>query len=181
MILEDKYEMTREQIIDGEIAEFEPVAKPKRERNPMYLASIVDMFVEDMFTDLRDLLVQNDQLSTDLNDSNAQIDTLNAQLQEADEAAQIKQGDLSKLSQAEALLNDLEQTIDQFKRKREEDGRQIQELSARVNAQQLDLGTFEQEKQQLLERDQQREQELNQLTADVNSVLDALEAQFSHL
>ena len=181
MILEDKYEMTREQIIDGEIAEFEPVAKPKRERNPMYLASIVDMFVEDMFTDLRDLLVQNDQLSTDLNDSNAQIDTLNAQLQEADEAAQIKQGDLSKLSQAEALLNDLEQTIDQFKRKREEDGRQIQELSARVNAQQLDLGAFEQEKQQLLERDQQREQELNQLTADVNSVLDALEAQFSHL
>lgn len=181
MLLEDKYEMTREQILDGEIAEFEPVEKPKRERNPMYLASIVDMFVEDLFTDLRALLVQNDQLSTDLNDSNAQIDTLNAQIQEANEAAQIKQGDLSKLSQAEALLNDLEQTIDQFKRKREEDGRQIQELSARVNAQQLDLGAFDQERQQLLERDQQREQELNQLTADVNSVLDALEAQFSHL
>ena len=104
MLLEEKYELSKEQILDGEIAEFEPVDKPKKERQPMYIASIVDMVVEDMFTDMRELLTQNDQLAKDLNDTKAEVDTVNAQLQAANETAQIKQGDLSKLSQAEALL-----------------------------------------------------------------------------
>jgi len=181
MLLEDKYELTKEQIPDGELPEFEPVDKPKKERQPMYLASIVDEFMETTFADMRNILAQNEILANDLNDANEQINTVNAQLKDAHEAAQIKEGDLSKLSQAEALLNDLEQTIDQFKKKREADGKQIQALSEKVNAQQVELSAFDEEKQRLEERDKQRERELEQISQDVNNVLDALEAQFAHL
>lgn len=181
MLLEDKYELTKEHILDGELPEFEPVDKPKKERQPMYLAPIVDDFMESTFTDMRELLAQNDALSAELNDANEQINTVNAQLKDAYEVAEVKQGDLSKLGQAEALLNDLEETIDQFKRKREEDGKQIQALSEKVNAQQMDLVAFDEEKHRLEERDRQRENELQQLSNDVNGVLDALESQFAHL
>lgn len=181
MLLEDKYELTKEHILDGELPEFEPVDKPKKERQPMYLASIVDEFMETTFADMRNLLAQNETLANDLNDANEQINTVNAQLNDAHEAAKIKEGDLSKLSQAEALLNDLEQTIDQFKKKREADGKQIQALSEKVNAQQVELSAFDEEKQRLEERDKQRERELEQISQDVNNVLDALEEQFAHL
>lgn len=181
MLLEDKYELTKEHILDGELPEFEPVEKPKKERQPMYLSVIVDEFLETTFADMRSILAQNETMANDLSDANEQINTLNAQLKDAHEAAQIKAGDLSKLSKAEALLTDLEQTIDQFKKKRDADGKQIQALSEKVNAQHMELSTFAEEKQRLEERDQQRDNELQQISQDVNNVLDALESQFAHL
>lgn len=65
--LEDKYALKKEYILDGELPEFEPVDKPKRERQPMYLAAIVDEFMETTFADMRDLLAQSleTRLSTD--------------------------------------------------------------------------------------------------------------------
>lgn len=181
MLLDETYEMTKEHILGGELPEFEPVARPKKEKSPMYLAPVVDGFLEVVFHDMRDLLVQNEALTNDLNDANEQLNSVNTQLQDAHEAAQIKESDLSKLNQAEALLNDLEKTIDQFKMKREEDGKQIHILSQKVNEQQLELGAFDEEKQRLEERDKQRERELEQISQDVNDVLDALEEQFTHL
>lgn len=181
MLLEDKYELTKEHILDGELPEFEPVDKPKKERQPMYLAPVVDEFMETTFADMRELMEQNDTLSADLDSANDQINSLNIQLQKSDEAAKIQQSDLSKLSKAEALLSDLEQTIDQFKKKREDDGKQIRLLSEKVNAQNIELNEFNEEKQRLEERDKAREEELAHLSNQVNSVLDALESQFSHL
>lgn len=181
MLLEDKYKLTKELILEGDRIEFDPVEKPKKERNPMYLASLVDGVLETTFSDLRDALIENDRLSEELNAARAEIDQANASVQTAQEAAQIKQGDLSKLGRAEALLRDLEETIEQFKQKRVEDGKQIQELSNKVNKQQVELNGLSEEKQRLESRDNEREQELQQITNDVNEVLDTLEQEFAHL
>lgn len=181
MLLEDRYELKRSDIIDGEIIEFEPVEKPKRERNPMYLASMVDMVMEAIFSDLRDALNQNDQLSDELNAVKGQVDQANADAQNASEAAQIKQSDLKKLQEAEALFADLEQTIEQFKQKRKEDSAHIQALSERVNANNVSMAEMEAEKNRLESRDKEREAELEEITENVNEVLLALQERFEHL
>lgn len=181
MLLEEKYELTKSDILEGEIAEFDPVEKPKRERNPMYLASTVDMVIDDVFSDLRDTLKQNEQLSSELNELKGQIDKANVDAQNANESAQIKQEDLVKLTAAEALLSDLEQTMNQFKQKRKEDGEQINLLSESLNARDAKISEMEVDNERLKQRDQERESELEEITQTVNEVLNALEERFAHL
>lgn len=58
-----KYGMTRGDILKGNRVEFEHVENPRREKEPMYLASIVDKVVEDAFEDLRESLQEADALA----------------------------------------------------------------------------------------------------------------------
>lgn len=58
-----KYGMTRGDILKGGRVEFEHVESPRREKEPMYLASIVDKVVEDAFEDLRESLQETDALT----------------------------------------------------------------------------------------------------------------------
>ena len=64
-----KYGMTRGDILKGDRAEFEHVENPRREKEPMYLASIVDKVVEDAFEDLRESLQETDALAEENRES----------------------------------------------------------------------------------------------------------------
>lgn len=177
----DKYGLTREEIVDnGEIAEFEPVDNPKKEKSPMVLMSNVTPVVEDTFGDLRDAYRTIDQVVAERDELQQQLEIANSNIRQANENAKVKADDDARLKQAENLLVDLQQNVSQFRERRAEDAKQITELQGQLEAAPSvdDVARLQARVDELKRLDEQREEEYQELAADVNAVIDGLEAKF---
>ena len=186
MIL-DKYELTEDAILNGDFAEFEPVANNRKEKRETYLSEAVDTVVKDTFEDLRNTLEEKNELKSEVERLNGELEESARLVQQARADSGIKQSDVAQLKRAENVLADLEHQVEQFKQKRQEDARRIseleQQLSMRNNSSDKDaeIESLRDKVSELEERDAERDSDYQRLADDVNDVLDSLEARFSDL
>lgn len=186
----DKFGLTKDAILDGEYAEFDAVENPKKVKENMYLASVVDTIVQDAFSDLEDAYKENDALTEELESVQAQLESAQMDVQRANAAAEVKAVDDAKVKQAENLLADLELSFRNIKEKSEADTQTIENLKAELSnaVAQVNSSTNDEEVdilrtqiQELESRVAQRDDDYATLAADVNAVLDGLEAKFNEL
>lgn len=190
MRIADNYDLTIEQLKDGETAEFQPVEKPKRKGGPYYDAGVVDAFVGDALDDLRDTIIENENLHETLDTLQSQNDELQMKIDSLQKQAELKQQDIDKLKSAEKVLDNLEKAMNKYKAKQNQDSKQIQDLHSKLqetqnNLQQAknnpEISRLQQRINELEEQDRKRDADYQSLANDVNTVLDALESKFSNL
>lgn len=182
MILE-KYGLTKEAILEGEFAEFEPIVNNRKEKRETYLKEAVDTVVKDTFEDLRTTLEENDELRAEVERLNAELEASSGLVQQARADASVKQSDEAKLKRAENLLADLEHQVEQFKQKRQKDAFHIAQLEQQLleNDHSDEIEHLRQQISELEQRDAERDADYQSLADDVNNILDSLEAKFADL
>lgn len=176
----DKYGLTKDAILNGDYPEFDEVAKPRREKSPMYLKSVVDGVIKDTFDDMSTLYEQIEKLTQERDELQSQVNTANTQLENVTKKVSVKDDDDAKLKRAEELLAKLDTQFITLKKQRSEDAAQITRLQ-----QQIENSNDDAEIQKLTEeiteykkRDAQREADYQSLADDVNAVLDGLSENF---
>ena len=183
----EKYEMTRDGILNGDTAEYEAVDNPKKVKEPMYLAAVVDQVTENTFADLREAYAEIDVLTSTIANLESQLQNVNLQYSEVNDMAEVKASDIERLKATETMVAEMETVFTTLKSKRVEDAAQIDELNAKLAAAeenavgQQELSTLRQRVSELESIDKAREGDYQALANDVNSVLDSLEEQFAHL
>ena len=182
MILE-KYGLTEAAILEGEFAEFEPIANNRKEKRETYLKEAVDTVVRDTFEDLRTALDEKNELQAEVEKLNAELEASSGLVQQARADAGIKQSDEAQLKRAENVLADLEHQVEQFKQKRQEDAAYIVQLEQQLSQPNHDdeIEHLRQQISELEQRDAQRDADYQSLADDVNDVLDSLESRFADL
>ena len=182
MILE-KYGLTEAAILEGEFAEFEPIANNRKEKRETYLKEAVDTVVQDTFEDLRTTLEENNELRAEIEKLHAELEASSGLVQQARADAGIKQSDEAQLKRAENVLADLEHQVEQFKQKRQEDAAYIVQLEQQLSQPNHDdeIEHLRQQISELEQRDAQRDADYQSLADDVNDILDSLEARFADL
>lgn len=190
MRIADNYDLTIEQLKNGETAEFQPVEKPKRKGGPYYDAGVVDAFVSDALDDLRDTVIENENIHETLDTLQSQNDELQTKIDSLQKQVEFKQQDIDKLNAAEQVLKNLELKLNKYKAKQNQDSEQIQNLNSKLqeaqnNLQQAqnnpEISRLQQRINELEEQDRKRDADYQSLANDVNTVLDALESKFSNI
>lgn len=195
--LNAEFELSRQAIIDGDKPEFEPVERPRKERRPMYLASPIDGFLDKTFDDLRDAYKLIDDLTqekTELQNENAK---LSKQLQTAQGEAGVAQSDVEQLESLTKTLDETNAMIERFKAENAKDKRAINAEQEKVKKLQVQLNQMQARMSSTVSEQefadaQAKIDELNgelaaktteydQVTADVNEILDSLQEQFAGL
>ena len=192
--LEQEYNLTPDMVIAGEKIEFNPVDNPRKIKEPLYLAGLVDKVIGDAFEDLSESYRVNSELDNELTESREQLELAEATNRSLSAEAEVKKADEAKLKQAEDLLSDIESEFNQLKAQRDADAKLIAQLRSQLedaenassnNPELLDLRSqvadLTGQVATLNERDAQRDAEYQALADDVNTVLDALEEQFADL
>jgi hypothetical protein len=179
----EKYELTKQAILNGEYAEFDAVEKPRREKRPMYLAEVVDQVVEDTFADLRSAYQENDDLTAENGKLKKAVEDSQTQLLKANGASKVKQSDDIRLKKAESLLSDMEKTFNNYKVNKAKDEQQIKSLQQQLSQAPAtdEVDKLRSRITQLQKADKEREENYQSLATDVNAVLDKLEEKFADL
>lgn len=195
--LNAEFELSRQAIIDGDKPEFDPVEKPRKERRPMYLAGPIDGFLDKTFDDLRDAYKLIDDLTqekAELQNENAKI---SKQLQVAQGDAGVAQSDVEQLATLTKTLDDTNAMIEKFKAENVKDKRainaeqeKVKKLQVQLNQMQARMNSSVSEKEfadaqakinELNSELAAKNNEYDQVTADVNEILDSLQEQFAGL